>query len=283
MTFGGAFVITNIQDTVTLHNGVKMPRFGLGVYKVEEGGQTVETVKTALDLGYRLIDTAAFYENEEGVGQAVRESGIQRDEIFVTTKVWNNDQGYDETLKAFDLSMQKLGLDFLDLYLVHWPVKGKYLETWRALERIYKEGRVKAIGVSNFQPHHLQDIMNHFDEKPTVNQIELHPLFSQETVRRFCADHDIKVEAWAPIARGKILDHSILKEIAEKHGKTTAQVVLRWHLQNEIIAIPKSVSANRIKENADIFNFVLTDSEMAEINSINKNERQGADPDNFDF
>ncbi len=273
----------DIYSTVTLHNGVEMPQFGLGVYKVEEGRQVEDTVKNAINLGYRLIDTAAFYENEEGVGRAIRESGVPREELFITTKVWNTEQGYEQTLAAFEKSLNKLDLEYIDLYLIHWPVKGKYLDTWRALEELYKAGKVKAIGVSNFQIHHLKDIMENSAEKPVVNQVELHPRMSQEELRSFCNEHNIKVEAWSPIARGRILEDSSINEIADRHGKSAAQVILRWHLQNEVIIIPKSVHEERLRENADIFDFELNNEEMKQINLLNKNERYGADPDNFDF
>ncbi|PLR79653.1 aldo/keto reductase [Bacillus canaveralius] len=276
-------MLTSMHDTVSLNNGLKMPIFGLGVYKVEEGNQTFDTVKTALELGYRLIDTAAFYENEAGVGQAIKESGIPRQDIFVTTKVWNDQQGYDSTLKAFENSLEKLGLEYVNLYLIHWPVKGKYLETWRALEKIYREGKAKAIGVSNFNIDHLRDILENGTEVPAVNQIELHPLLSQQELRAFCQEKNIKVEAWSPIARGRVLEEPVLNQIAEKHGKSPAQVILRWHLQNGVIVIPKSVNPARLQENADIFDFELSNEDIEKINSLNKNERFGADPDNFDF
>lgn len=279
---GGEFTVS-IFDTIELHNGVKMPAFGLGVYKVEEGEQLEKTIHTALDLGYRLIDTASFYKNEEGVGQGIRNSGIPREELFITTKVWNSEQGYENTLKAFDDSMERLGLDYLDLYLVHWPVKGKYLDTWRALEELYRKGRVKAIGVSNFKIHHLKDLLSHAAEKPVINQVELHPLLSQVELRGFCQQNDIKVEAWSPLSRGRFLDEPILGKIAAQHGKTPAQVILRWHLQNQIIPIPKSVTPTRLKENADIFDFQLSQKDMDEINELNKDQRFGADPDHIDF
>ena len=279
----GGEIMTSISDTVTLHNGVKMPAFGLGVYKGEEGEQIEETIQHALDLGYRLIDTASFYNNEEGVGQAIRNSSIPREELFITTKVWNSEQGYENTLKAFEESMERLGLDYLDLYLVHWPVKGKYLDTWRALEELYREGRVKAIGVSNFKIHHLKDLLSHASVKPVINQVELHPLLSQVELREFCRQNDIIVEAWSPLSRGRFLDEPVLGKIAEQHGKTPAQVILRWHLQNKIIPIPKSVTPSRLKENADIFDFLLSQKELEEINALNKDQRLGADPDHIDF
>ncbi|XJZ28002.1 aldo/keto reductase [Bacillota bacterium Lsc_1132] len=273
----------SLQDTIRLHNGVEMPRLGLGVYKVEKGQQVEETVTTALKLGYRSIDTAAFYQNEEGVGNAVRQSGIARKELFITTKVWNSEQGYDETLKAFEASMKKLNLEYLDLYLVHWPVQGKYLETWRALETLYKEGRVRAIGVSNFKIHHLEDLLNNSELKPVINQVELHPRLSQPELRDYCKEKEIAVEAWSPIARGRILNDPVLMKIAENHNKSSAQVILRWHLQNDVVIIPKSVTPARLKENIALFDFELSTDEMAQINSLNRNERFGADPDHIDF
>ncbi|MBG9589782.1 aldo/keto reductase [Cytobacillus firmus] len=273
----------DISGTLTLNNGVEMPQFGLGVYKVDKGLQIENTVKDAINIGYRLIDTAAFYENEEGVGKAIKESGVPREELFITTKVWNTDQGYDQTLNAFDNSLKKMGLDYIDLYLIHWPVKERYLETWRALEKLYKDGKARAIGVSNFQIHHLKDIMENSSEKPAVNQVELHPLLFQKELRAFCSEHNIKVQAWSPIARGRVLEDSDIKEIAERHGKSAAQIILRWHLQNGIMVIPKSVKKDRLRENADIFDFELTEDEMRQINALNNNHRFGADPDNFDF
>ncbi|MEH6986894.1 aldo/keto reductase [Cytobacillus firmus] len=273
----------DISGTLTLNNGVEMPQFGLGVYKVEKGLQIENTVKDAINIGYRLIDTAAFYENEEGVGKAIKESGVPREELFITTKVWNTDQGYDQTLHAFDNSMKKLGLDYIDLYLIHWPVKGKYLETWRALEKLYKDGKVKAIGVSNFQIHHLKDILENSFEKPAVNQVELHPLLSQEELRAFCDEHHIKVQAWSPIARGRVLEDNSIKEIAKRHGKSAAQIILKWHLQNGIMVIPKSVKKERLRENTDIFDFELTEDDIRQMNALNNNHRFGADPDNFNF
>jgi diketogulonate reductase-like aldo/keto reductase len=273
----------HLQDCVTLHNGVQMPWLGLGVYKVKDGEEVINAVRTALEIGYRHIDTAAYYQNEEGVGKAVRESGIPREEIFITTKVWNSDQGYETTLKAFETSLKKLGLDYVDLYLVHWPVKGKYKETYKALEKLYKDGQVRAIGVSNFHIHHLEDLMADCEIKPMVNQVEYHPRLTQKELHAFCKRHGIQLEAWSPLMRGEVLQEAALVEIGKKYGKTPAQVILRWDLQNEVVTIPKSVTPQRIKENADIFDFELTAEEMAAIDALNLNKRIGPDPDNFDF
>ncbi|RFU62013.1 aldo/keto reductase [Peribacillus glennii] len=276
-------MIKNIQDTITLHNGVKIPQLGFGVFKVEEGSQTVESVKKALEVGYRSIDTAAIYKNEEGVGKAIKESGIAREELFITSKVWNSDQGYESTLQAYEESLKRLGLDYLDLYLIHWPVKGKYNETWKALEKLYKEGRVRSIGVSNFHVHHLEDLFANSEIKPVIDQVELHPRLAQPELREFCAKHEIKVEAWGPLGQGHLIDEPTLNHIAEKHGKTTAQVLIRWHLQHGIVVIPKSITPSRIEENAQVFDFELSLDEMNKIDALNRNERYGADPDNFNF
>jgi diketogulonate reductase-like aldo/keto reductase len=273
----------SLQDCTTLHNGVKMPWFGLGVWKAKNGEEVIHAVKTALELGYRHIDTAAIYKNEEGVGQAIKESGVPREEIFITTKVWNADQGYETTLKAFETSLQKLGLDYVDLYLVHWPVKEKYKETYKALEKLYKDGYVRAIGVSNFQIHHLEDLMADCEIKPMVNQVEYHPRLTQKELHAFCKEHGIQLEAWSPLMQGKLINEPTLIEIGEKYGKSPAQVILRWDLQNEVVTIPKSVKPHRIKENADLFDFELTAEDMEKIHALNKDERIGPDPDNFDF
>lgn len=273
----------NIASTTTLHNGLEMPWFGLGVFKVEEGQEVEASVKMAIHAGYKSIDTAAIYKNEEGVGKAIRESDVPREELFITTKVWNADQGYESTLKAFDESMEKLGLEYLDLYLVHWPVKGKYVDTWKALEKLYKDGKVRAIGVSNFHIHHLQDVLEVAEVKPMVNQVEYHPKLSQVELLNFCKENDIQLEAWSPLMQGQLLDDKVLKEIADSHNKSVAQVILRWDLQNGVVTIPKSVKEHRIKENADIFDFELSDEEMQKIHALNENKRVGPDPDNFDF
>ncbi|MBT2691874.1 aldo/keto reductase [Bacillus sp. ISL-55] len=273
----------NLQDTTTLHNGVKMPWFGLGVFKVQEGSEVVESVKAALKNGYKSIDTAAVYKNEEGVGQGIKEAGVPREELFITTKVWNSDQGYESTLEAFETSMKKLGLEYLDLYLIHWPVAGKYKETWKALEKLYKDGRVRAIGVSNFHVHHLKDLMAEAEIKPMVNQVEYHPHLAQTELLEFCKAEGIQLEAWSPLKQGELLSEPTIVEIAEKHQKSPAQVILRWDLQNEVVTIPKSIKEHRIIENADIFDFELTVEDMDRLNILNKNERVGPDPDNFDF
>ncbi|WP_017812195.1 aldo/keto reductase [Paenibacillus shenyangensis] len=273
----------NLQSTVQLSNGVQMPWFGLGVYKVENGDEVVSSVKWAIEAGYRSIDTAALYQNEDGVGQAIRESGVSREELFVTTKVWNSDQGYESTLQAFEQSLNKLGLEYVDLYLVHWPVKGKYKDTWRALEKLHEDGKVRAIGVSNFQVHHLEDLLADAKVRPVVNQVELHPLLSQVELRNYCKEQGIQIEAWAPLAQGRLLDNPVLQEIGEKYGKSIAQVLLRWDLQSGIVTIPKSIKQERIVQNADIFDFELSAEDMQQIDDLNQNQRFGADPDNFNF
>ncbi|MDO7486221.1 aldo/keto reductase [Peribacillus sp. NPDC096622] len=276
-------MISNIGETITLHNGVKMPQLGFGVFKVKNGNETVESVKKAIEVGYRAIDTAAIYENEEGVGQAIRECGVPREELFITSKVWNTEQGYETTLQAFDDSLNRLGLDYLDLYLIHWPGKDKYLETWRALEKLYKDGKVKSIGVSNFHVHHLENLLANSEVKPVVNQIELHPLLTQVEIRDYCAKHEIKVESWSPLGRGNLLEEPTINHIAKKHGKSSAQVLIRWHLQHDLVVIPKSITPSRIKENAQVFDFSLSLNEMNQIDALNKNERFGSNPDELLF
>ena len=280
-------MINGLQATTALHNGVKMPWFGIGVFKVEEGPELVSALKTAIKHGYRSIDTAAIYENEVGVGEGIREgqkeANISREELFVTSKVWNDDLGYELTLKAFENSLQKLGLDYLDLYLIHWPVEGKYKDAWRALETLYKQGKVKAIGVSNFQIHHLEDLMKDAEIKPMINQVEYHPRLTQEELQDFCRKHKIQLEAWSPLMQGELLENTTLQGIATKYQKSIAQIILRWDLQNGVITIPKSTKEHRIVENASIFDFELTKEDVQMINSLNQNKRVGPDPDNFDF
>ncbi|MFB9275365.1 aldo/keto reductase [Cohnella cellulosilytica] len=278
---------SHLQDSVTLNNGVRMPWFGLGVFKVQEGNEVIDSVKTAIKLGYRSIDTAAVYRNEEGVGQAIaeaaREYSVPREELFVTSKVWNSDQGYQSTLDAFDLSLKKLGLDYLDLYLIHWPVKGKYKETWKALEHIYKSGKVRAIGVSNFLAHHLEDLLTEAEVVPAVDQIELHPYLTRVETREFARSQGIQIEAWSPLAQGLVLKDPVVEGLAAKYGKTAAQVVLRWNLQSGIVTIPKSIQPARIAANAELFDFELSREDVAAIDALNRNQRVGSDPDNFNF
>ena len=260
-----------------------MPWLGFGVYRINDGQDVEHAVKTALEIGYRSIDTATVYGNEHGVGKTIRESGIPREDIFLTTKVWNDDQRERRTLAAFEESLERLETEYVDLYLVHWPVKDCYQNTWKEMEEIYQSGRAKAIGVSNFQVHNLEDILRDSQIVPAVNQIELHPLLAQSELLKFCQEHKIQVEAWAPLMEGKIFNESSVQKMAEKHGKTPAQIVLRWDLQHEVVAIPKSTHANRIAENAQIFDFELSQTDMRELDVLDEGKRIGPDPDNFDF
>ncbi|MEQ9378879.1 MAG: aldo/keto reductase [Imperialibacter sp.] len=275
--------ITDIRGTVKLNNGIQMPYFGLGVFKTKDGKEVVDSINHAVEAGYRLIDTAALYGNERGVGDAVRALGIPRKDIFVTSKVWNSEQGYEPTLKAFDHSIKRLGLDYVDLFLIHWPVKGKYKETWRALEKLLNEGYIRSIGVSNFLQHHLEDLMTSSSTVPAVNQIEFHPHLVQQNLLDFCADKNIQVEAWSPLMQGGVFKIDALKQLAEKYNKTIAQVVLRWNLQKGVATIPKSVTPARISENAAIFDFNIGPEDMVVIDHLDMHHRVGADPDNFSF
>jgi diketogulonate reductase-like aldo/keto reductase len=270
---------SNLKDTTTLHNGVKMPRLGLGVFKVADGEDVVQSVKAAIRNGYISIDTASFYKNEEGVGQAIKESGVPREELFITTKLWNADQGYQSTLDAFEISLNKLGLDYLDLYLIHWPGKDKYKETWKAFEKLYKEGRVRAIGVSNFQIHHLEDLISSSEIKPMVNQVEYHPLLTQKDLHSYCKKEGIQLEAWSPLRQGTLLNNPVLEDIARKYNKSVAQVILRWDLQNGVVTIPKSTKEHRIIENATIFDFELSTEDIEKIDGLNEDSRVGSNPD----
>ncbi|MFE1765697.1 aldo/keto reductase [Streptomyces angustmyceticus] len=270
--------------SITLNNGVAMPQLGFGVWQVEND-EAFTTVGQALDAGYRSIDTAAVYGNEEGTGKALAASGIPRDELFVTTKLWNAEQGHDSTLRAFDASLAKLGLEYVDLYLIHWPLPSKdlYVETYKAFEKIYAEGRAKAIGVSNFLPGHLERLMGETSVVPAVNQIELHPQLSQAESRAFHARHNIVTEAWSPLGQGKgLLEDPVIAELAAKHGRTPAQVVLRWHLQLGNVVIPKSVTPSRIAENIDVFGFELDDEDLAALARLDTGTRLGPDPATFD-
>jgi methylglyoxal/glyoxal reductase len=275
--------ITDIKGTIKLNNGIQMPYFGLGVFKTRDGKEVVDAIHHAIENGYRLIDTAALYGNERGVGDAVRSAGVPRKDVFVTTKVWNNEQGYEPALRAFDHSMKRLGLDYVDLFLIHWPVKGKYKETWRALEKLLNEGYTRSIGVSNFLQHHLEDLLSSSSTVPAVNQIEFHPRLVQQSLLDFCAGKKIQVEAWSPLMQGGVFKIEVLQQLAGKYGKSVAQVVLRWNLQKDVITIPKSANLLRIKENANIFDFTITPEDMAAIDQLDKHQRVGADPDNFSF
>ncbi len=273
--------MTNVP-TITLNNGVKMPQLGFGVFKVPEGEEAYNAVKWALEAGYRGIDTAAVYKNEVSVGKAIKDSGIPREELFITTKVWNEDQGYEETLEAFEKSLERLKLDYVDLYLIHWPVKGKYKDTWKALEKIYADKKSRAIGVSNFHIHHLEDLLKTAKIVPAVDQIELHPTLSQEKLSTWLKAHDIAVESWGPLGQGSDLKNPVIVEIGEKYNKSSAQVILKWHLQHGFIVIPKSSHKERIAENLNVFDFSLSDEDMEALDKLNTNDRQGTNPDTYD-
>ncbi|MBW1640807.1 aldo/keto reductase [Microbacterium resistens] len=269
--------------TVALNNGVRMPQLGFGVFQVPDD-ETAAAVETALAAGYRSIDTAAVYGNEAGVGRALAASGLPRDELFVTSKVWISDHGYDATLRAYDAALDRLGLDRLDLFLIHWPApaSGTYPETWRALERLYADGRVRAIGVSNFEPAHLDRIAAEAGIVPAVNQVELHPALQNRAVVAANTARGIVTEAWSPLAQGAVLRERAIVEIAERHGKTPAQVVLRWHLQQGRVVIPKSVTPARIAENLDVFDGDLSAEELAAIDALERDGRTGPHPDRFE-
>lgn len=268
------------MNFVTLNNGLKMPQLGFGVWQVDNDQAEVAVAK-AIEVGYTSIDTAMIYQNESGVGRAIQASSVPREELFITTKVWNSDQGYENTIRAFDDSLERLGLDYVDLYLIHWPTPefDQYVDTYKALEKLYHDGRVKAIGVCNFDIEHLERILKECDVKPVLNQIECHPYLDQKELKDFCAKHEIFVEAWSPLQQGgEVLNEEIIQKIAKVHGKSPAQIVLRWHLQNNTIVIPKSVTPARIEENFNVFDFELSSNEMEEINKLNRNERKGPNP-----
>lgn len=273
----------NLQTTKILTNGYAMPVVGLGVYKMTNPDETIGAITKALEVGYRHIDTASLYGNEEQVGEAIRHSGVAREDIFVTTKVWNSDQGYDETLRAFEVSLKKLGMDYVDLYLTHWPVEDKFEETYRAIERLYDEKLIRVPGVSNHHAHHIDRLLARANVGPMVNQVEVHPYLSQKELKAYCASKGIAVTAWSPLGRGQVLEDARILAVAQEVGKSAAQVVLRWHLQNDTIIIPKSVTPSRIEENAQLFDFELTAEQMARVDAVNENKRIGKDPDNFHF
>ena len=276
-------MIRSIEECTVLNNGLKMPGLGFGVFQMKDGQEVETAVKQALETGYRSIDTASVYGNERGVGKAIRESDIPREEIFLTTKVWNDDQRAKRTLAAFEESLERLETDYVDLYLIHWPVKDCYLETWRVMEEILQSGRAKAIGVSNFLAHHLEDLLRESRVVPAVNQIEFHPYLVQPTLLRFCQSHRIMVEAWSPLMQGHVGTVPVVQELAKKHHKTPAQIVLRWDLQHGVVTIPKSSRPERIVENSQVFDFELTPAEMAALDALDKGKHFGPDPANFNF
>lgn len=273
------------METITLNNGVRIPQLGFGVWQVPDD-EAERAVTVALEAGYRSIDTAKLYFNEEGVGRAIKASGVPRDELFVTTKLWNDEHDYDTALRAFDASLARLGLDVLDLYLIHWPVpaQDKFVDAWRALEKIYSEGRVRAIGVSNFTEANLTRLFDTSGVVPALNQVELSPHLAQAPLRAFHAEHGIATEAWSPLGSGKgLLDEPVLAEIGAKHDRTPAQVVIRWHLQIGNVVIPKSVTPARIRENLDVFGFALDDDDLARIGTLDSGRRTGPDPATFNW
>jgi methylglyoxal/glyoxal reductase len=273
--------ITNIKGTVTLSNGVKMPYLGIGVYLVNDGEEIADVVGQAIRCGFRLIDTATAYKNEAGVGKTISAADISREDLFLTTKVANNDQGYEETLRAFDASLHKLGLEYVDLYMIHWPVKSKIENTWKALEKIYESGLARAIGVSNFGIDQLKILLQSAKILPMVDQFEFHPLLQQKPLRDFCKQYGVQVEAYSPLIQGHFLKAPFISELAEKYNRTFAQVILRWDLQHGAVSIPKSSNPARIKENSEIFDFEISEEDMMKIDSLDSNQRFGSPPEKF--
>jgi oxidoreductase len=266
-----------------MNNGIKIPRLGFGVYRAAQGDETKNAVLNALEVGYRHIDTASAYGNEESVGEAIKESGLKREEIFLTTKLFNSDMRAHRQMDAFKESLDRLKVDYVDLYLIHWPVPGVYLESWKVLEEIYNKGLAKAIGVSNFLQHHLDDVIAHGSIVPAANQVEFSPLWQDNLLIQYCREKNIAFEAWGPLAAGELIGDRTTGDIGAKYGKTGSQVILRWMLQKNIIVFPKTVHKSRMIENADIFDFELSDEDMAIIDNMNRHRRTGPDPDNFDF
>jgi methylglyoxal/glyoxal reductase len=284
--FTGVFssAAEGLSATVTLNNGARMPWLGLGVFQIRSDAETAKVVRTAVELGYRSIDTASLYGNEQGVGEGVRTCGVPREELFVTTKVWNNDMRADRVEAAFNESMDRLGLEYVDLYLLHWPIKDRMISSWRVLEQLQRGGRIKTIGVSNFMIPHLEELLPAVDVVPAVNQIEFQPYLQSKELASYCQDKGIQLEAWSPLMQaGELLSDPTLSAIAQAHGRTVAQVVLRWDLQSGVVTIPKSLHAGRIAENADVFDFELNPNEMTAIAGLDRNQRNGADPFNFRF
>lgn len=276
-------MINNIKDCTTLNNGLEMPWLGFGVWRMDDGDETVNSVLTAIETGYRSIDTATIYKNEKGVGQAIKDAGVAREEIFLTTKVWNDDQRAGRVAEAFEESLEKLQTDYVDLYLIHWPVAGHYLKTWEVMEKIYESGRARAVGVSNFMTHHLKDLMAHSDLIPAVNQVEFHPSLVQTELRAFCKANGIQFESWSPLKKGQIVDMQPITDLTKKYEKSHAQIVLRWNMQHGIVTIPKSSKPHRIKENMEIFDFELSQEDMGLIDALDTDERIGPNPDKVDF
>lgn len=276
-------MLNSLASTTTLNNGVAMPWFGLGVFETKPGSQVENAVRWALETGYRSIDTAAAYNNEKGVGKAIRDSGVAREDIFVTTKVWNEDQRQRRVAAAFEDSLNLLGLDYVDLYLIHWPVARHYKETWRVMQEIYESGRAKAIGVSNFMRPHLDDLLQEARIVPAVNQFEMHPYLQQPELVTFCREQGIQVEAYSPIMKGEARKVPELKQLGQTYGKTAIQVTLRWLMQRQVVVIPKSSKKKRIRENAQVFDFELSQEDMALIDGLDRDERFGSDPFNFNF
>ena len=280
-----------MEKSIKLNNGVLIPQPGFGTFMTKDGEEAIQAVKWAVETGYRHIDTAAIYNNEKGVGEGIRQCGVSREELFVTSKVWNSERGYDKTLKAFDKTMNDLGLDYLDLYLIHWPANERQFgkkasklnqETWRAMEKLYEEGRIKAIGVSNFMPHHIERLMEKATVKPAVNQIEFHPGLLQKECVEFCKEQEITVEAWSPLGRGELIFDELLMGLAEKYGSTVAQIIIRWVMQHDIVPLVKSTKQSRIEENFQVFDFGISSEDMQRIDKM-KPVRMGPDPDDADF
>lgn len=276
-------VVKSIKDVITLNNGLKIPQHGFGVYLITEEEKAYKAINKALEVGYRAFDTAQFYENEALLGKILSESPVSRDELFITTKVANYNQGYDSTLSTVEQSLKDLRIDQLDLLLIHWPSKRRFFETWRAMEKLYNEKLVKAIGVSNYQIHHLKELILNSDIKPVIDQVECHPYLTQQELKTYVDKKDIVFQAWSPLGRGAVLKDPIVKIIAEQHNKSAAQVIIRWHLQKGNVVIPKSSTPSRIEENANIYDFTLTEEEMKIIDALNRNERTGDNPDSLYF